>query len=413
MRERTRTRTGSRLTSALRTPSDRTPVALAGPSPITGGIGRSWPLLALFLVLASAAYVGRVRHEMVDFSVNHQAGQRLARGETLYQTSDGHYMFKYLPASALVYLPLGMLPLDAAKPIWFAISLAALLLSFRVVRQLVQTGGARYLWIIPALILAKYVLRELSLGQINLLVTLVMLCATLAMVHKGDPRADMAAGALVGVATALKPYAAVLFVYLAVTGRWRGAASGLAVLLAALTAPALFYGIEGNVRVLGDWAATLAESTPNQLTNNDNVSVWAFFMKWMGDPTRTLAPTLAVIGVLAATMLWVIVRGRGLPRAAVLEMAMLLTLIPLVSPMGWDYTFVMALMAVTLIVANFAAFPQVARVILALNFAAIALTIYDVMGRQAYATFMQWSVTTINFVIVVAATAYLRAIKKA
>ena len=30
------------------------------------------------------------------------------------------------------------------------------------------------------------------------------------------------------------------------------------------------------------------------------------------------------------------------------------------------------------------------------------------MGRHAYATFMQWSVTTVNFGIIVLALAYLR-----
>ena len=38
----------------------------------------------------------------------------------------------------------------------------------------------------------------------------------------------------------------------------------------------------------------------------------------------------------------------------------------------------------------------------------IALVLYDTLGRQAYATFMQWSITTINFIIVVVALADLR-----
>ena len=91
---------------------------------------------------------------------------------------------------------------------------------------------------------------------------------------------------------------------------------------------------------------------------------------------------------------------------------MILTLIPLVSPMGWDYTFVMALLGVTLLVADRAEFPRAARIALTLNFAVIALTIYDVMGRQLYAAYMQWSITTIDFLIVIAGLTYLRAVGK-
>jgi hypothetical protein len=85
-----------------------------------------------------------------------------------------------------------------------------------------------------------------------------------------------------------------------------------------------------------------------------------------------------------------------------------LTLIPLVSPLGWDYTLLMSVLAVALIVNDLASFPPFARVVLTANFAIIALAIYDVMGRDAYATFMQWSITTVNFVLVVAALAYMR-----
>jgi hypothetical protein len=107
-------------------------------------------------------------------------------------------------------------------------------------------------------------------------------------------------------------------------------------------------------------------------------------------------------------MLAVTLRGRGRSRAAVLDGAMLLTLIPLVSPLGWDYTFLMSLLAIALVVNARSAFSPGAQVALALNFAMIALAIFDVMGRQAYAAYMRWSVTTLNFLVVAAALAWLR-----
>jgi hypothetical protein len=68
----------------------------------------------------------------------------------------------------------------------------------------------------------------------------------------------------------------------------------------------------------------------------------------------------------------------------------------------------MSLLAVVLLVNHFPEFPRAARLLLAANFTVIALAVYDVMGREAYATFMQWSVTTVNFVAVIVALAWLR-----
>ena len=69
---------------------------------------------ALVLVI-SAAYITRIRTGMSDFEVYHRTGQRFIAGESLYQTSDGHYMFKYLPSSGAVYVPFALLPMEDRK----------------------------------------------------------------------------------------------------------------------------------------------------------------------------------------------------------------------------------------------------------------------------------------------------------
>lgn len=368
---------------------------------------KRWLTIGLVVLLLAAAYVVRIQDGMVDFAVNHQAGQRLAAGETLYQTGDGHYMFKYLPFSAILYLPFAALPLEFAKPLWFGLSVAAMLAMCGLASRLVSGGDVRYLAIVPALILAKYFLHELRLGQINILVTLIMMLAARALTRPGV-RQGLLAGALAGLATALKPYAALLFLYYIVKRRWMSLGAGLGVLLAALVIPAVFYGADGNADVLRQWASTLSGSTPELLGSNDNVSVIAFFTKWTGDPARALPLTGLVLGVLAVLTLVVIIRGGDRPESPVLESALVLTLIPLISPLGWDYTFLMSLLATAILVHHLRAFPVLVRGLLIVNFAIVALALYDVMGREAYSTFMQWSVTTVNFLVIVGGLTYLR-----
>ncbi len=186
------------------------------------------PIALLFAVIALCAilFVVRGRRGMVDFEVNYEAGQRIRAGETLYRAGDGHYQFKYPPFSALLYVPVSWLPLDAAKTVWFILVLGSTILVFQLSFMLARPEGgqALLLRIAPPLILAKCFLRELSLGQINALITALMLGMILLLVRGGSGSSfgrEAAAGALWGISTALKPYAAIFLPYWLLRRRWR------------------------------------------------------------------------------------------------------------------------------------------------------------------------------------------------
>ena len=241
---------------------------------------------------------------------------------------------------------------------------------------------------------------------LNTLILLLNIVAIRALVR--TPPAQASAGIAAGLATAIKPYAALTVAYLLVKRQWRAFGLAIATLVLAQAVPLLTYGVSGTLSELRLWRTTLSASTPVLLTNSDAISVLAFCTKWLGDPALASMVALALLGVLALVFFAVILRGRNEPDAAVLEGAMLLTLTPLVSPLGWDYNFLMALPAIMLLVGHRSAFPTAARVVLMANLAMIALVLYDTLGRQAYAAFMQYSITTLNFIIVVVALAYLR-----
>src|SRR3954452_744927 len=317
-------------------------------------------------------------------------------------------MLKYFPSAALIYAPFTALPIELAMVAWFLLSVAAFIAIFRIVDRLVPRKEVPYLLAIAGAILAKYILPQLVRGYINVFVTLIMLASVEALRRAPRWRGELIAGALAGVAVAIKPYAALLVLYLLVTFRWRSVPAAIGALAVCLLLPSAFYGVAGNIDQLRQWASSLSGSTPALLTNVDNVSVLAFFTKWLGDPEQALRPTAVVLGALAMMTLGVIIAGWRRRDGCVLEGALILTLIPLISPLGWDYTFLMALLAVALIVNNRTAFATPIQWLLAANFAIVALALYDTMGRVVYGAFMRWSVTTINFVVVVLTLAYLR-----
>lgn len=371
-------------------------------------------LAAAGLAILAVVFAFKVRGGMSDFEVNYRAGHRLGLGETLYRTADSHWQFKYSPFSAMIYLPLSALPLPAAKAVWFLLvgmSVAAVIVLGRRLAAAAGASNPVRAVLLAALILVRFFLREIQLGQINALITALLMGLALLLVRDdGAPssRRRTSAGILWGLATALKPYAVIFLPYLVLKRKWRTLAWGGAVLAATLALPAIFYGIRGNATVLGEWISSLSRSTPGLLVSQDNVSLLAFLMKWMhGSPAASFVYGAGVAALAVLTLLF-LRAGRDLPRAAVAESALLLVFIPLISPLGWDYTFLSAFAAVALVTARMSVFPKAVRFLLVLNFLVIALALYDVLGRPLYAAFMARSVPTLCFLLVAGGLFFLR-----
>jgi hypothetical protein len=364
-------------------------------------------------VLFAALFIFKIRNGMADFEVDYKAGKRLWLSETLYRTVDEHYQFKYSPFSAALYLPLAFLPLPAAKGVWYAIVLFSIAWMLYCSSKLADQSGHQKLAlvILPGAILAKFFLRELQLGQINALITAILIFMTYVLVKEEtgfSARREISAGLLWGLTMALKPYALIFFPYFILKKKWQSLWPGFLFLALSLFVPTIFYGWSGNMVVLKEWSWTLSRSTPGLLNSQDNVSLLACLVKWTGKQNLSVSLFGAALGCLAFLVFVFIQKGKENSSPLLLDVALLLVLIPLISPLGWDYTFLSSILAVTLVVKDFDFFPRPAKILLVCNFLVIALSIYDILGRRLYAAFMSRSVLTIDFLILVAALCYLR-----
>jgi hypothetical protein len=216
------------------------------------------------------------------------------------------------------------------------------------------------------------------------------------------------AGLLLAIAVVAKPYAVIFLPWLA-TRRNRTAFAAMAgALIVLLLLPAARYGWEGNLRLLGEWWHTVTSTTGSQLANQDNVSLSALFTRWLG-PGSAARLLAAATGGFLLLLTAIVFAGRGtLPAPDPLEASLLLLLIPLLSPQGWDYVFLIGTPAVMLLVNHLDALPRGLRVATVVAIAAIGLSIFDVMGRTAYSLFMGLSLITVFVVIEVAALITLR-----
>jgi alpha-1,2-mannosyltransferase len=318
-------------------------------------------------------------------------------------------MFKYLPFSAVLYAPLSLLPLESAKALWYVslvlCSVGIFYMSYKMSSAKREVTTAMIVF--PPLILAKFCFREMKLGQINLIVALILLFMVWSLISKRSARA----GLFWGLATSIKPYGMMFLPYFIVKKQWTALASGVGVIVFALLVPSIFYGIRGNFTVLREWTSTLSQSTPTLLTSHDNVSIIAFWSKWTQNTAFSpfsLWVAGAMVVALAALVLTMIWKGKKLEEPVALECGLLFMLIPLVSPLGWDYQLLMSVLAVTILVYHFFDYSRPWQILLVVNFCIISLSIYDVMGRSLYNSFMVWSVLTVNFLILVGYLGYLR-----
>jgi hypothetical protein len=371
------------------------------------------PARATVLRYAAALVIGcilfvavRQRRDFWDFEVYRTAGARVMAAQPLYRADDGHYQFKYWPAFAIVMAPFAFLPLVPAALLWFLISIFLLSRYFdRTIAALPDRRlSARALFWWTLVICFKFIVKELVNGQANVLMALLVFAGAMRV----EQRRPLSAGVLIGLAVFVKPYALLVVPWLALAAGAGAASTALAVLAAGLLLPAGIYGWAGNLAQLHAWYAGVTETTAPNLLLPENVSFAAFWGKWIGAGPiamrNAMFTSLAALGV-PALVWW---RRRRTGKDAYLEVSLLLLLMPLMSPQGWDYVLLVALPAFVCLVDRFREVRLSWRLVTASGIALTGFTIFDLLGRKLYTAMMARSVVTVGGVLLVAALAHLR-----
>jgi Glycosyltransferase family 87 len=358
------------------------------------------------LLVLAAVFLPTVLPKMPDFEVYWNAGARVMSAAPLYRPEDGHFQHKYLPIFAELVAPLALLPLTRAKIIWFygsvavVVGLLAISLSLLPHRRL----PPQVLVLCTVLGMLKFYAHELNLGQCNALMALCVVVG-FACLSRGRP---VLAGLVLAMAVVIKPYPVIFLPYLLVKRRLVTFGVFLALVILSLLLPAVIYGAEGNRLLLEGWMQTLSQSTRANLLNQDNVSIWAMCARWFGVGALASGLALAILLAIAAGVLVLLQLGSERPRAEYLEMALLLMLIPLVSPQGWDYELLVATPAIMLLVDEFRGLPLAMHLASGAAMATMALSVFDIMGRRAYAAFMSVSAITFCALVLLGSMACLR-----
>ena len=352
-----------------------------------------WP----FIVVAFTAtiYLARIHEEMVDFDVYRTAAARALDAENLYRSTDGHYQYKYLPAFAFVMAPFTKIDFNVARLIWYGLTVGILCVFIRwSIRAMPDRRLAEH-WLVWAAILlvGKYYARELNLGQTNLLLGLVLVGAMLAA-QAGSARL---AGVLVGIGVFVKPYALILVPWVWLVAGLPGIVAGAVTVALGLTLPALAYGWQGNLDQVLGWYRTVTATSPENLLVPENVSLATTWAKWIGVGSTAANLAIASSVVLMGVAIAIFAKRRGVKSPAYLEFGVLMLLIPLLSPQGWDYVFLLATPAVLLLVDRWRGLSLPWRAFSAITMFFFSFTIFDLFGRWLYTR-----LTAINIISIAA-----------
>jgi hypothetical protein len=365
-----------------------------------------WPAVVVVFAIGAYAGVQYDRGEFVDFAVPYRAATRFVAHEPLYQPGDGHYQFKYFPAFAAVMVPFTIFPKAFAEVVWFALMFV---MTWAFMRMAVHALPARRMAIAPLvwltlLLNGENLVKELAFGQFNLPLGLLLLGAIVAA-QRGR---GLLAGALVAAGVFVKPYALVLVPWLVLTQGWRPLAVFTAVLAAGLTLPVVSYGWDGNLTLLQEWYRTVTDTTAPNLMSRETVSFASMWAKWIGPgPAASQLATVTSIVAVACGLLPIAKRKR-VAEPNYLEGAYFFTLIPLLSPQGWDYVMILALPAYVLLVDRWRDMSLTWRAVTLLGFILTSFGIYDVMRRTVYLFVMGVGGGTIGAVLMAASLVRLR-----
>jgi hypothetical protein len=156
------------------------------------------------------------------------------------------------------------------------------------------------------------------------------------------------------------------------------------------------------------WYRTVTETTAPNLLVRENVSVAAFWAKWIGiGPKAAMLASLSAAGLLAlpiAVLAW----RRRVSAPDYLDVALPMLLIALISPQGWDYVLLLGIPAYVCLIDRWSSLSSAWRIVVGGGLFLTGFTIYDLMGRWLYFTLTNLGTVTLAAVALAVALLHLR-----
>jgi hypothetical protein len=314
--------------------------------------GWKWLAIGLAMVFAAGNTINAL-NKGGDALVFFEGGRRLLHHEPLYDGSSAASGFIGPPFQALFFAPfaaISMVNPTAAKLLWYVVNLACLAmgmyLTLKTWSNAVAGRGpaATPSWVALVAPIAAVILPlQTNFEHQNMNALLLALIAG-ATWHL-SAGSVVAAGVLVGTATALKAFPVLLLVYFAVRRFWTALGAGIITTIALTALPALVYGFNDFLQLIGTWLSIGSGGWPIRGNNQSLIAALdratgAFGMSGVRTPEDAPLASLLFVVVtigLAGAALSVIVATRREPLRVSCEVTAMTVLAVLLAPIAWDH----------------------------------------------------------------------------
>jgi alpha-1,2-mannosyltransferase len=427
---------------------------------------RSLAVVAILLLVFLASAARNIKEDG-DFVHYIEAGARVLRGADIYEGAGPDAVNTWPPLFAVVCVPFALMAhvsVYLARGVWLLINALLVAAMLRMVVELVYgrplalrsvdgVAVATGAFLGPLVLSSRFLLGNFDRLQINLFILFACLVGC-RWLTRGR---EALGGAAIGVAAAVKVLPVFFVPYFLCKRWWRALAGTLAGGALASVAPILVFGAARWWSYVRFWLRLAAGGWP---VRKGNQSVYAMIdrlyshgaLYWTPAAKRFKAsddPVVAALvygalAVIAVLFAYAARRGGRRPRtpAAVTELAVVLALSVLFSPLAWKHYFVFLLLGYTVLWRGaFVADPtpddgyatgiaphlrdyrdpmlqpwglsiaERRRVgaLVALSFALTTLSVRGVIGKRLSLHLETLSVVTVGALVAVAALLYLRA----
>lgn len=376
---------------------------------------RNFALIVLSIVcilfMFAEIYNGEFDHH--DFEVYYKAGQRIVAGEDLFRpVEDGFYRYLYSPTAALYFIPISWLPFPVAKVVYWCVLTGLILTGLYLVFTLIspdirQEPAARMntLFLLAGLILGVHIQRELHLGQVNHML-LVLYIGIVYCFARGK---SVLLAIIWAASVFIKPFAFIFLPYFVLKKRWKeivlfGIFAGLL-----FAAPLLFYSPSKYRKQLqGEMTEIKIELQEKQgMLQSANHTIFSVLARYSPLRLITFTPLVtniyqgAVLCLLAGFIFWMVRRGEDLDRSYLLDFALLIACIPLLSFTSYN-AFGFVELLVCLLLYHFHALTRIEKVCTVAGFVLSGGNWYDLWGKQLWRMFEGWSLLSIGTILLIA-----------
>jgi hypothetical protein len=320
---------------------------------------RTWTqLLALLAILFAVLNAINAVNKGGDAAVFFEGGRRFLHAQPLYERSSAADGFIGPPFQALFFAPFaaiaGWQPM-AAKLVWHALNVGCLAIGvWFSLRACDAADLSRRPWLpmLFAPLLAILLPAQTNFEHQNMNALLLALIAG-ATWHVTAGSA-VAAGILVGTATALKAFPVILIAYLAIRRHWIAAIAATATAAVLSLLPAVVYGASGFADLVQDFVRLGNSGWPIRVNNQSLIAVTdRLLISGIGANAQGVH-TFSDAGPFVAGF-WIVAMALGVAMLAPLvstprrranvpaELAAVTTAAILISPIAWDHYWLLML----------------------------------------------------------------------